>query len=103
MLRCSPEAFAQCPTHHLCGRWEDATFTEDSECDRFNQQVTARPMTNREKLFAMSDEEFAEFFLCLEQGNLTIEVCGPPYCDPDHCPHDCGPAIVKWLNSPAEV
>lgn len=36
MMRCSEEAFAKCPTSHLCGSLTDATFMEDSECAAFN-------------------------------------------------------------------
>lgn len=105
MLRCSAEAFARCPTRHLCGRREDATFTEGSECDLFNRQVGERPVTNREKLFAMSDEELAEFLCYLDQQNLTVDVCDDKYCHSDdgRCPQNCAPAIAEWLNAPAEV
>ena len=49
MLRCSAEAFARCPTRHLCGQREDATYAEGSECDLFNRQVEERPVTNGDK------------------------------------------------------
>lgn len=39
MMRCSPEAFAKCPTSHLCGSLTEATFTDDSECAAFNKAV----------------------------------------------------------------
>ena len=39
MIRCSPEAFAKCPTRALCGDILEAVFTEGSECDQFNQMV----------------------------------------------------------------
>lgn len=39
MLRCSKEAFALCPTAHLCGDREESTFKEGSDCDKFNQAV----------------------------------------------------------------
>ena len=39
MLKCSKEAFAACPTRHLCGCPEEAVFTEGSECDMFNRQI----------------------------------------------------------------
>lgn len=103
MLRCSAEAFARCPTRHLCERREDATYAEGSECDLFNRQVGQRPMTNREKLLSMSDEDLADFLMDVSQGNITVDVCNSRYCNPDRCPNDCGPAIVKWLNAPTEV
>ena len=39
MFRCSPEAFAKCPTAQYCGSRNDATFMEGSACDRFNRVV----------------------------------------------------------------
>ena len=39
MMRCSPEAFALCPTRHLCGSLADAVFTDDSICASFNKAV----------------------------------------------------------------
>ena len=46
MLRCSPEAFAKCPTHQYCGNYpSECTFAEGSDCDKFNQQVDNAPKT----------------------------------------------------------
>ena len=42
MMRCSPEAFAKCPTSHLCGNLAEATFADDSECAAFNKAVEDR-------------------------------------------------------------
>lgn len=39
MMRCSPEAFAKCPMQKLCGSQQEATFTEGSDCDKFNQEI----------------------------------------------------------------
>lgn len=52
MLRCSPEAFAKCPTRHICGNIEDATFMEGSECDLFNQSVANKPTINADRICA---------------------------------------------------
>lgn len=62
MLRCSVEAFARCPTRHLCERREDTIFIEGSECDLFNQQVAAKPMTNGDRIRAINDYELAVLF-----------------------------------------
>ena len=43
MLRCSKEAFAACPDSTLCGSREDATYTEGSDCDKFNQEISKHP------------------------------------------------------------
>lgn len=44
MMQCSEKAFAMCPTRHLCGSRDDATFTDDSECAEFNRHVEDLPM-----------------------------------------------------------
>ena len=74
MLRCSPEAFAKCPTRALCGNIQEATFTEGSECDLFNQTVTDQPMTNADAIRCMSDEDLAEFLFALMKNTLML--CG---------------------------
>lgn len=139
MLRCSKEAFARCPTHHLCGRREDATFMEGSECDKFNQQVASQPMsgqvyvraqiygelpsgqklvgilannadgirfyteerclvripvpvTNADRIRAMSDEELCEFLMC----DVVCDQNISPDCK------DCEKCVMDWLQQPAE-
>ena len=74
MLRCSPEAFAKCPTRHICGKIEDATFTEGSECDLFNQSVKNMPITNADRIRAMSDGELEVFLIdvCLEKDEFPF-------------------------------
>lgn len=59
MRQCSEKAFAMCPTRHLCGSIEEATFADHSECAAFNKQVEDKPMTNADRIRAMSDEELA--------------------------------------------
>lgn len=98
MLRCSPEAFAKCPTRHICGSPNDATFMEGSECDLFNQSVASKPMTNGDCIRAMSDEELAQF------------MCRTFMCQINNCPGaelrttNDGKAngMVKWLRQPAK-
>lgn len=76
MMRCSPEAFAKCPTRALCGRIQDATFTEGSECDLFNQSVVDQPMTILEKIRALDDEEMVDFIYRLVQvGDISGLYC----------------------------
>lgn len=75
MLKCDPKAFAQCPTRHLCGTPNDATFSEGSDCDKFNRQVQFQPATNADRIRAMSDEELAEF-LESTHSNMAIKLGG---------------------------
>lgn len=98
MLRCSAEAFARCPARHLCGRREDATYAEGSECDLFNRQVEERPVTNGDRLRAMSDCELAMFInhvnICDKRTN---EECRLQFLA------NCESCVLDWLQSPAEV
>lgn len=46
MMRCSKEAWTQCPYHHGCEMYEE--FANGSECDQFNEKImlerdTAQP------------------------------------------------------------
>jgi len=103
MLRCSAEAFAKCPTRHLCDTPHEATFTEGSECDKFNQQVLDKPMTNADRIRAMSDEELAKWLLdvmshkvaCFGEGAFKYTPCR-------NVEHDCMKCGVAWLKQPAE-
>ena len=87
MLRCSPEAFAKCPTRHICGNPQEATFMEGSECDQFNQSVIDKPMTNADRIRAMNDGELEAFLI-----DVCLDKVGSPFIT------DWG----KWLQSPVE-
>ena len=60
MLRCSPEAFAKCPMQKHCESQQAATFLEGSDCDKFNQEVRKKTMTNGDRFRAMTDEQLAD-------------------------------------------
>jgi len=98
MMKCDPRAYAQCPTHQYCGTCAaDADFMEGSECDKFNQAVLSKPMTNADRIRAMSDEEMVDFYhsfnICDIRGN-------------DECKFmflaDCRSCVLEWLKQPAE-
>ena len=98
MLRCSPEAFAKCPTRHICGKIEDATFTEGSECDLFNQSVMNMPITNADRIRAMSDEELAAWIV---ETTYICKCCsGIEGCQ--DAPHVsvCKKNVAEWLQQP---
>lgn len=62
MKKCDPRAYAQCPTHQYCGSCAaDADFMEGSDCDKFNQSVLSKPVTNGDRFRAMSNIGLAEF------------------------------------------
>lgn len=109
MLRCSPVAFAKCPDRALCGRIEDADFSEGSECDRFNQQVLFRPMSTFDKIRALDDEAMVDFIYRLVQmGDISGLYCvNREECleamDLDHdIPAErCRRCLLDWLNKNA--
>ena len=96
MLRCSPEAFAKCQTRHICGKIEDATFMEGSECDRFNQSVMNMPVTNADRIRAMSDEELAVLFADDERA------CPPKHLHCSKYVDKCNGCWLEWLRQPAK-
>lgn len=102
MQRCSERAFAMCPSRHLCGPIHEATFSDDSDCAKFNRKVESIPVTNADNIRTMSDEELARFLYRADDGNLTVDVCDEKYCDPHHCQHDCTSAILRWLQQPVK-
>ena len=97
MLRCSKEAFSKCPTREYCGCREEATFTEDSECAKFNAQIMDQPLTNGDRIRTMTDEELANF---IKNHNIcdirSHEECKISYCGV------CSQCILDWLQDPAK-
>lgn len=94
MIRCSPEAFAKCPTRALCGNLQEATFTEGSECDLFNQSIADSPLTNADAIRCMSDDDLAEFLFSVMKSTLAL--CG--VATPAHIQK-----ATVWLQQPMEV
>ena len=102
MQRCSKKAFAMCPNRKFCGTAEDAEFADDSECAEFNRAVENKPMTNADRIRAMSDEELAGFLMKLMHNNVQ---CFGEGMFPYHpCPQEqnCKQCGLDWLQQPAE-
>ena len=103
MQRCSKKAFAMCPNRKFCGTAEDAEFADDSECAEFNRAVENKPMTNADRIRAMSDEELVVFLdgfsgRCLDCAEDAENKSCPIYKNGHYCrPQD----IMKWLQQPA--
>lgn len=97
MQQCSEKAYALCPTRHLCGSRECATFADHSECAAFNKSVDDKPMTNADRIRAMSDEELVDFLnnfnVCDTRSN---EKCRFVFLA------DCWECVLDWLRQPAE-
>lgn len=41
-IKCSKEAFEECPYKSKCGSFDDAFFMDGSDCDKFNQSIKPR-------------------------------------------------------------
>ena len=66
-IKCSQEARKRCPFDHPCDSEEKAYFDEGSPCDKFNKELTPPPpMTNADRIRAMSDEELARLLAEVE-------------------------------------
>ena len=116
MLKCSKEAFAACPDRRFCQETGGPMFFEGSECDKFNRQIMDKPMTNADRIRAMSDEELADnlhqlYLAFSDEGYCDI---GKLFCDGKaecidadgevHCNEERRKAcIMRYLQQPAEV
>lgn len=102
MLKCDPRAFAQCPDRKFCGSTAmDCSFVEGSECDKFNQQVLSRPVTNGDKIRAMSDNELAQFLAdrCVKASGQQLNTATGQRA----IMRTWYFAWIGWLRQPAEV
>lgn len=88
MQRCSKKAYAMCPVRHLCCPINESTFTDESECAAFNRAVEDKPMTNADRIRAMSDEQLTRFLNMWALGSFAWR-------------RDAG-ATIDWLQQPAE-
>ena len=104
MMRCSERAYAMCPTRHLCGSRNDATFTQRSECADFNRRIEDLPMTNAEKIRAMNDGELAVFLSRHSDVFCQYKSCCGELLDTDEGVPDewCAACAAEWLKQPAE-
>lgn len=93
MQRCSKKAYAMCPTRHLCGSIEEAIFSEDSECAAFNRTVEDKPMSNGDRIRAMSDEQLCQLFM---------EPVPCVFLDCSCSPFECQECTMRWLQQPAD-
>ena len=91
-MKCDPRAYAKCPTKQYCAPSADGCeFVNGSECDQFNRKVLSQPMTNADRIRAMSDEELAENiseFLCSIEDGVEY--------------HNSQQIWLEWLQQPAE-
>lgn len=70
----------------LCVNFDDCPWRSDpdAQCSAFKR----KPMSNADKIRAMSDEELAEYIA----SGISRDVCNPP----DEC-EDCATCFLDWL------
>ena len=115
IMKCDARAFARCPYKKQCSDSpEHTSFYEGTECDYFNQQVIHAPLTNADRIRAMSDEELAEFLILspemefdvcrfCEYGNTSGDDRGICLTKDGICRAEANcAAFKKWLRQPAE-
>lgn len=107
MMKCDPRAFAKCPYRAQCGDSpKHAEFAEGSECDDFNRDIINAPLTNADRIRAMSDEELAK-----EMCHRSIDAICDIVCGGDckaiktlnrTSKEVCRDIILAWLHRPVE-
>ena len=60
------------------------------------------PMTNADRIRAMTDEELAEFISRIEIGDFGQQVYGKTFCDMCKGQYECDDCRLWWLQQPAE-
>ena len=69
------------------------------ECDYKDCRYRTEPITNAQKIRAMSDEELAEFIYRCEMGEIDY---AKTFCDLCNGQYKCGQCRLDWLQQPAE-
>ena len=65
-------------------------------------QKPEKPLTNADRIRAMSDEELAEFISRIEIGDFGPQVYGKTFCDMCKGQYECDDCRLWWLQQPAE-
>ena len=60
------------------------------------------PMTNADRIRAMTDEELAEFISRIEIGDFGPQVYGKTFCDMCKGQYECDDCRLWWLQQPAK-
>ena len=95
MKKCDPNARAKCPDGKGCELY--AEYADGSWCDTFNELTMKQPMTNADRIRAMSDEELAKFL-----DNVSIRCPRPTVTEDCSMPGGCERCVMAWLQQPAE-
>ena len=102
-MKCDARAFARCPYKKQCSDSpEHTSFYEGTECDYFNQQVIHAPLTNADRIRAMSNEKLA-ILLCrmMDCSICKRNIQKDGECD-NYSADGLSKAVLNWLQRPAE-
>ena len=69
------------------------------ECNHKDCPYRTEPITNAQKIRAMSDEELAEFIYRCEMSEIDY---AKTFCDLCNGQYKCGQCRLDWLQHPAE-
>lgn len=81
-----------------CGAWQK--FATKDEIRLY--QCKKGPITNADRIRAMTDEELSEFISRIEIGDFGQQVYGKTFCDMCKGQYECDDCRLWWLQQPAE-
>ena len=81
-----------------CGAWQK--FATKDEIRLY--QCKKGPITNADRIRAMTDEELSEFISRIEIGDFGPQVYGKTFCDMCKGQYECDDCRLWWLQQPAE-
>ena len=81
-----------------CGAWQK--FATKDEIRLY--QCKKGPITNADRIRAMSDEELSEFISRIEIGDFGQQVYGKTFCDMCKGQYECDDCRLWWLQQTAE-
>ena len=81
-----------------CGAWQK--FATKDEIRLY--QCKKGPITNADRIRAMTDEELSEFISRIEIGDFGQQVYGKTFCDMCKGQYECDDCRLWWLRQPAE-
>ena len=78
----------------------------NGRCAKFNREIEDKPMTNADRIRAMSDEEMAK---CIFEIGFDCHLCSEderlsdnPFLRHEKCDEKCTEHCLEWLRHPAE-
>ena len=81
-----------------CGAWQK--FATKDEIRLY--QCKKGPITNADRIRAMTDEELSEFISRIEIGDFGQQVYGKTFCDMCKGQYECDDCRLWWLQQTAE-